>query len=102
MVETLSWEGKSFGSDDDDDDDDDKVSYVAMGQVCVPKKYSGQYGVFAGLYQEMARRLFLAGYSVIVTAISLKNERSVRAHEKIRFVEIHKSDTEWVIVGLGI
>ena len=98
FVETLSWKGKSIGTEN--------ISYVAMGQVCVAKKYRGKYGVFAALYKEMARRLSSAGYDVIVTAISSKNTRSLRAHKKIGFIEIHKSeddpDHNWVVVGLGI
>ena len=98
LVETLSWEGKSIGTEG--------IPYVAMGQVCVAKKYRGKYGVFAGLYKEMACRLSSAGYTVIVTAISSKNTRSLRAHKKIGFVELHKSgddpDHKWVVVGLGI
>ena len=98
LVEKLEWDGKPIGLNN--------LPYVVMGQVCVAKKFRGRYGVFSGLYKEMARRLSSSGYSVILTAISSKNTRSLRAHKKVGFVEIHISDDDpdhkWVIVGLGI
>ena len=63
-------------------------SYVVMGQVCVSKSYRGQ-GVFKGLYDEMKRRL-APHFTTIITEISTKNTRSLRAHEKVGFIELDR------------
>lgn len=77
--------------------------YFVMGQVCVAKPYRGQ-GVFRGLYHDMRDRLS-NHFDLVVTEISARNPRSIRAHEKVGFKTIHEftsSDGEhWVIVGWG-
>ncbi len=74
--------------------------YVIMGQVCIAKGYRGQ-GVFAGLYDEMARRL-QTDFDYIITLVSLRNQRSLRAHHKVGFETIkeYQSDDgeDWAIV----
>ena len=68
-------------------------TYFVMGQVCVAKAYRGQ-GVFAGLYQEMKRRL-ASHFDCVVTEISTRNPRSIRAHEKVGFRTIHEYTDPW-------
>lgn len=79
-------------------------AYFVMGQVCVAKAYRGS-GVFAGLYQDMQERLS-GHFDFIVTEISTRNPRSIRAHEKIGFQTIHEYtdpwEEYWVVVALGL
>ncbi len=78
-------------------------AYFVMGQVCVDKPYRGK-GVFAGLYQDMKERLSLH-FDFVVTEISTRNPRSIRAHEKVGFKNIHEYTDpwgeHWVIVAWG-
>ncbi len=74
-------------------------SFYVMGQICVDKKYRGK-GVFEMLYQKH-KEMFQHKYDFIITEISTKNYRSLRAHEKIGF-KILQTYTdaidEWAIV----
>lgn len=74
--------------------------YFIMGQVCIAKEYRGQ-GVFPGLYQEMARRM-AGSFDYIITEVSLRNQRSLRAHHKVGFETIREfraeDGEEWAIV----
>jgi ribosomal protein S18 acetylase RimI-like enzyme len=78
--------------------------YVVMGQVCIAKGYRGQ-GIFQGLYQEMAKQLG-AHFEYIITEVSKRNPRSIRAHEKAGFLNVleYTSDDgeEWVILLLDV
>ena len=73
-------------------------SYFVMGQVCVAKEYQGSR-VFASLYQDMQHRSS-NHFDFIVTEISTCNPRSIRAHHKVGFQNIHEctplgESTEW-------
>jgi hypothetical protein len=91
-LDGLKWNDRSLKS----------MDYVLMGQVCVAKAYRGQ-AVFAGLYQKMQERM-APHFELIVTEISGRNKRSLRAHEKVGFADIlHYTAPDgepWVIVGL--
>jgi GNAT superfamily N-acetyltransferase len=93
-IDQINYEGKTLGTTD----------YIVMGQICIDKPYRGK-GIFQGLYHEMTRRL-KSQFDYIITEISLRNPRSVRAHEKAGFAVIHtyRSDSgeQWVIVILSI
>lgn len=74
--------------------------YYVMGQICVAKEFRGQ-GVFDALYQGHARE-YSHTHDCIVTEISVANPRSVRAHERVGFVEILRQRDaagEWSIVA---
>ncbi len=77
-----------------------ETPYALMGQVAVAKPYRGR-GVFAGLYRDLEARL-AAAYRLLITEISTRNPRSLRAHEKIGYpewVRFTAPDGEvWVIV----
>ncbi len=77
--------------------------YFVMGQVCVARAYRGQ-GVFSGLYLDMRERLS-EHFGLVVTEISTRNPRSIRAHEKVGFENIHEytgpDGEHWVIVAWG-
>ena len=73
--------------------------YYIMGQICIDKKYRGK-GLFEKLYLKH-KELFQYHYEFVVTEISTKNYRSVRAHEKMGFKKIHRYTNqmdEWNVV----
>lgn len=74
--------------------------YMVVGQVCVDKAYRGQ-GVLAATYAEYKRQ-FEMRYDFAITEIATRNPRSLRAHEKIGFSEVHRfvapNKEEWSIV----
>lgn len=78
--------------------------YMIMGQVCIAKGYRGQ-GIFAGLYEEMARRMSVE-FDYILTEVSLRNQRSLRAHHKVGFETIREYQADdgevWAIVLWGM
>ncbi len=78
---------------------EDTYQYFVMGQVCVHKDFRGK-GVFAGLYQYM-RNTMSPHFEGIVTAISPRNPRSLRAHTKVGFDTIHEytsNGEDWKLV----
>ncbi len=93
LIDTLNWEGKAVSD----------VPYILMGQVCVAKSHRGQ-GVFTGLYRHMQTRM-ATNFEVIITEISARNTRSIRAHQKVGFVDMHRYQApdgeNWVVVGLA-
>lgn len=73
--------------------------YFVMGQVCIEKAYRGN-GIFQGLYQHM-KLTMSPHFDCIVTAISKRNTRSFRAHEKVGFqviMEYHAVGDDWLVV----
>ena len=89
LLETLQWNNKPFTS----------YRHYEMGQICVAKDYRGK-GVFEMLYQQH-KISYSHLYDLLVTKISTKNHRSLKAHEKVGFeivtMEKDKLD-EWVVV----
>ena len=89
LLETVQWKGNPFHS----------YRHYEMGQVCVSKDYRGK-GVFEMLYQQH-KKSFDSKYDLLVTKISTKNHRSLRAHEKVGFqtILVQKDDLyEWAVV----
>ena len=77
--------------------------YYVMGQVCVAEAVRGQ-GVFDALY-DGHRRLLAPRFELCVTEISLSNTRSLRAHARVGFVEIHRhrdGTDDWSVVALDL
>lgn len=93
LLDGIPWRGKPL----------EEWRYFVMGQVCVAKPYRGQ-GIFQGLYLDMRSRLS-AHFDLVVTEISSRNPRSIRAHEKVGFENIHEyagpDGEHWVVVGWG-
>ncbi len=93
-LDHLHWCGKPFR----------EVAYFVMGQVCVAKDFRGM-GIFDRLYQGL-RTFHASQFEVVVTDISSRNTRSLRAHERIGFEELQTFPVEggdsWVIVGWGL
>jgi GNAT superfamily N-acetyltransferase len=74
--------------------------FYLMGQVCIHKNYRGK-GVFPLLYQQH-KISYSKEYELLVTEISTKNQRSLKAHEKIGFKNIftHREGVdEWHVVA---
>lgn len=76
------------------------MNYVVMGQVCIAKGYRGK-GVFQGMYAQMNKQMS-PHFEAIVTEVSIRNPRSLRAHAKVGFQTIreYQADTgeEWAIL----
>ncbi len=75
-------------------------NYIVIGQVCVDKNYRGK-GIFDKCYSTYKDH-FSRKYDFAITDIASTNLRSLQAHKRIGFKEIHKytspDKTEWIIV----
>lgn len=75
-------------------------NYMAVGQVCVDKNYRG-VGILDNCYAAYKNR-FKEKYDFAITEIVCTNLRSLNAHKRIGFKEIHRynasNNTEWSIV----
>lgn len=91
LLDGIVWRGKPLA----------EWRYFVMGQICVAKAYRGT-GVFAGLYHNLRARLS-PSFDLVVTQISARNPRSVRAHEKTGFEVLHEytapDGEHWLVVG---
>jgi len=74
--------------------------YLVVGQVCVDKNYRGQ-GILDQCYEAYKNR-FKDKYDFAITEIAIKNQRSIKAHNRIGFREIHRYNApdgvEWSVV----
>ena len=73
--------------------------FYCMGQICVAKEYRGK-GLVNNLYQKH-KEIYSSFYEFILTEISTKNLRSIKAHEKIGFTTIYTykdAMDEWNVV----
>ena len=81
---------------------DRKISdfnYLVIGQVCVDKEYRGQ-GIFDKCYEAYGKH-YRGKFDFAITEIAVTNTRSLRAHFRIGFKEIHRyvsGGTDWSIV----
>jgi hypothetical protein len=75
--------------------------FYVMGQICIASGFRGT-GLFQAMYaQHLAS--FSDRYDLIVTEISRRNARSLRAHERTGFETLTTytdATDEWVVVGL--
>ena len=90
-IASLSFEGRPL----------DSQSWFVMGQVCIQKDFRGQ-GLFNGLYMELKARMSI-DFNYVLTQISKRNPRSIRAHEKVGFQVVEEywdqhANEQWVIV----
>jgi ribosomal protein S18 acetylase RimI-like enzyme len=73
--------------------------FYVMGQICVASPYRGR-GVFDALYR--AHREHLRNrFDACVTEVSVRNTRSLRAHQRIGFEELERyrdQTDEWVLL----
>jgi small-conductance mechanosensitive channel len=75
-------------------------NYMVVGQVCIGKDYRG-LGIFDKAYTAY-KALFKERYDFGITEIATANHRSMQAHKRIGFMEIHRyideNKIEWSIV----
>jgi GNAT superfamily N-acetyltransferase len=89
LFDRLTYQGKLLS---------DHRFYV-MGQVCIDKPHRGK-GLFELLYQKH-RELYQQRFDFIITEVSLRNQRSLRAHERVGFKTVHTyrdATDEWAVV----
>ncbi len=74
--------------------------YLVVGQVCIDKAYRGM-GVLDNMYAAY-RRFFVPKYDFAITEIAANNTRSLRAHQRVGFAELHRytgtDNIPWVVV----
>lgn len=89
-IRTLEWEGRPIAG----------LRWFVMGQVCVARRVRGM-GVFDGLYRHMRQRM-ASDFDCVITEISLRNPRSLRAHARVGFRTILEytdpAGEDWAIV----
>lgn len=77
-----------------------EYNYLVVGQVCIGKDYRGQ-GLFDKGY-EAYRKRYRDKYDFAITEIAITNTRSINAHKRVGFVEVHHyrdvNGIDWVIV----
>ena len=74
--------------------------WYAMGQVAVASSHRGT-GVFDALYAEHRAR-YHARFDVLVTEVSTRNTRSLRAHERVGFrtvVTYRDATDDWALIA---
>ncbi len=75
-------------------------NYMVVGQVCIHKAYRGQ-GILDQCYTAY-KEYYSAKYDFAITEIASDNLRSLNAHKRIGFNEVHSytapNDTKWVVV----
>ncbi|MFD2200840.1 GNAT family N-acetyltransferase [Shivajiella indica] len=75
-------------------------NYLVVGQVCVGKDFRGM-GVFDHLYQKY-KETHSDKFDFVITEIATNNIRSLQAHKRVGFKEIHRFTDpipmEWSIV----
>lgn len=76
--------------------------YCLMGQICVAEGYRGA-GLFDKLYLVMREQL-QGRYDLVVTEVSYRNERSMRAHQRMGYEIIHsyEHDEHWAVVAWNL
>jgi GNAT superfamily N-acetyltransferase len=76
------------------------LHYIVVGQVCVDKAYRGQ-GIFDNCYTAY-KEFYSTKYDLAITEIASSNTRSLQAHKRIGFQEIHSyidpTNIEWIVV----
>jgi hypothetical protein len=88
-LQPVTYEGKPLTS----------YRFYLMGQVCIHKNYRAK-GVFPMLYHQH-KISYGKEYELLVTEISTKNQRSLKAHEKIGFKNVFTYEDgidEWNVV----
>ncbi|RYF99002.1 MAG: GNAT family N-acetyltransferase [Chitinophagaceae bacterium] len=75
-------------------------NYMVVGQVCVDKNYRGE-GLFDRCYHAFKNQFELR-YDFAITEVATVNLRSIKAHQRVGFVEIFRAKDEtgleWSVV----
>jgi hypothetical protein len=91
MISTLEYKSKPLRN----------YTYYIMGQVCIADDFRGQK-IFDRMYHKQ-HQLYGDRFQLLITCISDKNTRSLRAHTRVGFQVVHSfknsvSDENWNIV----
>jgi RimJ/RimL family protein N-acetyltransferase len=73
--------------------------FYVMGQICIDKAHRGK-GLFELLYHKH-RELYEQRFDFIITEVAVRNQRSLRAHERVGFQTLHTyrdATDEWAVV----
>jgi hypothetical protein len=90
LFDKLNWKNKPLKD----------YHFYVMGQICIAKAFRGQ-GLFEQLYQQH-KKIYNTRYDLFITEISVRNHRSLRAHKKVGFKQIHTHQDEldkWEVVA---
>jgi len=90
LFDALEYRGKPLS----------QYRFYVMGQICIDKGHRGQ-GLFDRLYHQH-RDHFRGQFDLIVTEVSARNLRSMRAHERVGFETIHTyrdATDEWAVIA---
>jgi hypothetical protein len=92
LCDRLAWRGVPLAGN---------LRWFVMGQVCVARAFRGQ-GVFDGAYRKL-RDAYARQFDFVVTEISQRNARSLRAHRRVGFETLHvyrdaSADETWEVV----
>ena len=73
--------------------------FYVMGQVCIEKQYR-RTGLFDQLYQKH-KEIYSVQFDFVVTEVATRNQRSLRAHERVGFeiLHVHRDELdEWAVI----
>jgi hypothetical protein len=92
LFDRLEWRGEPLAGN---------PRWFVMGQVCVARAFRGQ-GVFDGVYRKL-RDAYAPQFDFVLTEISQRNARSMRAHRRVGFETLHvyrdeAADEMWEVV----
>lgn len=90
MLDKLKWENKPLPG----------YRFYIVGQICIAKEYRGQ-GLVENLYAHH-KKVYQSQFDLFVTEIATRNQRSIRAHERVGFKTIHiyhDDLDEWAVVA---
>ena len=88
-LDSLEYHGKPLND----------YKFYVMGQVCIDKQYR-RTGLFDQLYQKH-KEIYSGQFDFIVTEVATRNQRSLRAHERVGFetLNIYRDDLdEWAVI----
>tara|TARA_B100000508_G_scaffold110506_1_gene88700 strand:+ start:96 stop:650 length:555 start_codon:yes stop_codon:yes gene_type:complete len=75
-------------------------NYLVVGQVCIAKEHRGKS--LLNVCYNTYKNFYCKKYDFAITEIAISNKRSINAHKKIGFKEIHKytdtNNTSWSVV----
>jgi hypothetical protein len=93
LFDRLEWRGAPLAGN---------PRWFVMGQVCIARAFRGQ-GVFDGVYHQL-RDAYAPQFDFVLTEISQRNARSMRAHRRVGFETLHvyrdeAADEHWEVVA---
>jgi L-amino acid N-acyltransferase YncA len=77
-----------------------EYNYIVIGQVCIDKEYRGK-GMLNNCY-DAYKKMYKKRYDFAITEIAATNSRSLHAHARIGFKQIHSFrglfNETWIVV----